>query len=410
MGRVLDYINNEMSRRVALTAPTHKAVKVLRAHTGSDDMYTTHAYVGMKEEIDRNGNKIYVRDWHRPRTPCEEYQITIVDEASMVVDEVFDELESLVWGGQHVIFVGDKLQIPPVNCENSLPFEKEVQKELGFQISTLDKIVRQAQNNPIIHESMLIRKAVFSPVPGLSYESNVKGLQGVSYAKYDRSLGFMDDVLKQFSSDHFKANPDYVKIIAWTNREVDRYNKLVRAHLFGENLPKILEQDKLVANAPYTVDKKILVRNNEDMEVLSARVISDQVATDTFLNVYETKVSIIGMGDKRSIEIIRILHESSERDFKDMLKLKRAAALLEAKGSYEAKNKWMDFYKLKDRYADVKYSYAITAHKSQGSTYDHAVVMAYDILKNSRVQERNRILYTSTTRPKYTLKIVYNGK
>ena len=53
---------------------------------------------------------------------------------------------------------------------------------------------------------------------------------------------------------------------------------------------------------------------------------------------------------------------------------------------------------LKARYAPLRYAYAMTVHKSQGSTFD-AVVLAWDSFQKSRdVQLRNRLAYVALTR------------
>jgi exodeoxyribonuclease-5 len=48
---------------------------------------------------------------------------------------------------------------------------------------------------------------------------------------------------------------------------------------------------------------------------------------------------------------------------------------------------------------DLDYGYAITGHKSQGSTYQHVMVMLNDIEKNWILKERNQISYVALTRP-----------
>ena len=72
----------------------------------------------------------------------------------------------------------------------------------------------------------------------------------------------------------------------------------------------------------------------------------------------------------------------------------------------KATNKWKQFYLRKNAYANVKYNYAITAHKAQGSTYKYVFLINSDINKNRKVIERNRIKYTACTRPSDKLFIV----
>ena len=63
-----------------------------------------------------------------------------------------------------------------------------------------------------------------------------------------------------------------------------------------------------------------------------------------------------------------------------------------------ADKSWIQYYNFLRRYADVSFAYAITAHKSQGSTYNTTFVLEDDINMNLDVVERNRIKYTAYTR------------
>jgi exodeoxyribonuclease-5 len=73
---------------------------------------------------------------------------------------------------------------------------------------------------------------------------------------------------------------------------------------------------------------------------------------------------------------------------------------------FEKTRAWQDFYKFKENFADVSYAYAITAHKSQGSTYRYVFAIESDMDANSKIEEMNRIKYTAFTRPSHRLFIV----
>ena len=51
---------------------------------------------------------------------------------------------------------------------------------------------------------------------------------------------------------------------------------------------------------------------------------------------------------------------------------------------------------------DLDYGYAITGHKSQGSTYKHVMILEDDINLNHKIKERNQIKYVALTRPTTT--------
>ena len=92
----------------------------------------------------------------------------------------------------------------------------------------------------------------------------------------------------------------------------------------------------------------------------------------------------------------RVLHEEHEGAFAN--KTERLAQ--EAKAD---KRKWRHFWDLKDAFHSLRHAYAITAHRAQGSTYEHAYVDWRDILLNRNRQEAYRCLYVACTRPKKVL-------
>lgn len=406
MNEMLNYVRSTSQQRAALAATTHKAAKVLSGFTNGAEVFTAHSLLGLREFIDYHGNLVF-RPGPKYLEKTDRYHVIFCDEASMLDDAVFAGFEDLVVN-KKIVFVGDSYQIPPVNHPNALPFDKETQADLGFTIARLTKIVRQVEGSPIIQAATEIRNHIYRPVLPFNYESNVSGLLAVRYEQNNPSNKLTDDVLDMFSSEHFRTNPDYCKVLAWRNRTVDNYNKQIRHRLFGEKIPKLMVGEKLIANAPFMEGQQQLVNNNEDMEILSLTVEDDQVGSDDFLTVYKAHVKIFGIKGQVREVVVPIIHETSERDYRKYLSLLKTVAAKEAKGTYAHKSKWMDYYKFKERYLDTKYSYCVTAHKSQGSTYDHCVVCLWDIMYNSKIEERNRIIYTAITRPKYTLKIIHN--
>ena len=63
------------------------------------------------------------------------------------------------------------------------------------------------------------------------------------------------------------------------------------------------------------------------------------------------------------------------------------------------KSAWVTYFNILKWNAEVGYNYAITAHKSQGSTYTHVILIEEDMEGNKRTVERNRIKYTAYSRP-----------
>lgn len=393
--------------KVIVTAPTHKAVKVLRDMVGTGPKYnTTHAALGMKQLIKDDGTITFKND---PSLgfPAEDYTHIIVDEASMINDEIFETLVPLAERGKKILFVGDPLQIPPVGQEFSKPFDKEIRRVNQIEVSSLNSIIRQAEGNPIIENATNIRSRIHAPVQIINSQEVKNNLGGVFPIKKDDELFyFTKNILPMFKSPDYERSIDYIKVIGWRNKVVDNYNKIIREYIFGMNLPKIMVGDKLIADNPIIENKLTLISTNEEMEVLSVAIHTEELDDDISLNYYYAKVQVF-TEEKYNEYMIRIIHESSEKAFYDICKLYIKVATGHPRGSFQSRSTWMDYYKFLEHWHQVKYSYAITAHKSQGSTYENAYVLKWDIETNLNVHERNRILYTACTRPSKNLYIVY---
>jgi hypothetical protein len=70
---------------------------------------------------------------------------------------------------------------------------------------------------------------------------------------------------------------------------------------------------------------------------------------------------------------------------------------------------WEFYYKqLRDVFADVTYGYAMTVHKSQGSTYQCVFIDMKDIIqRNPKPQESYQCLYTAITRASQEVHLYY---
>jgi energy-coupling factor transporter ATP-binding protein EcfA2 len=138
------------SRRVILTAPTHKAVGVLarklaEAEIKSVPCRTIHSVLSLtpKPNTDR---MVFARD--RDAEPVLA-DVVVVDECSMVSADLYRHIK-LHLPNAFVLFVGDPAQLPPVGEVASETFAIESR-------SHLTTIVRQAAGNPILAAAGIIR-------------------------------------------------------------------------------------------------------------------------------------------------------------------------------------------------------------------------------------------------------------
>lgn len=406
--------------RIAQIAPTNKAVKVMRemapySHPNLKYL-TAHSMLGLREKIDGFGKITYVQEFEEACT-VGEYDLVICDESSMLSDELFALLIPYYSQGlktAHLIFVGDPLQIPPINKEDSMPFDEEVQEAYSMEVFTLTDIVRQSADNPIIKIAKKVRDFINrdTVLPIREDSFNEETLDGVFFLDVKSKEFFYKLLETYFRSENFYNNSDFVKVVAYTNKTVNAFNRIIRGFIYGSGVPKICIGEKMIADKPIKslvgdvgAGDMVLFSTNEEFTVLSYTIdlITYRGAEFKYYNTIVEKKTLSG----RSEEVkIKIIHEDSQDDFDMVVAYLKEAALGEKRGSFQAASAWENYYKFFEVFAQVKYNYAITCHKSQGSTYQNVIAMEQDIDKNRRIKERNRIKYTAFTRPINKLFIV----
>lgn len=133
--------------------------------------------------------------------------------------------------------------------------------------------------------------------------------------------------------------------------------------------------------------------------------------------------------------VIKVIHKSNEKEYQDGLArcrkcLQNMSQYLEKvkiNGQFQDKKVFQANPRLKlffqqllqrmwdllyyhyiDQFASISYGYAITTHRSQGSTYDNIFIFLKDIILNNRNQlEAYHCFYTASTRASKNLHILY---
>ena len=125
--RLIKYIHAKYpGHKIAITAPTNKAVKVL-AKSGKMDArvayQTVHKLLGLKEVIHTDGRITFEQEFNT-KNEIEMFKVLIVDEVSMLDDDLFAKLNPYS-NRLKIIFMGDPAQIPPVSKPDCIPFNDE---------------------------------------------------------------------------------------------------------------------------------------------------------------------------------------------------------------------------------------------------------------------------------------------
>jgi exodeoxyribonuclease-5 len=192
---------------------------------GKDDHYcgTIHSLIYRPIEDENTGEVIC---W--ARNPKIDYDIIVLDEASMISEDIFRDLSSY---GIDILAVGDHGQLPPIGSKFSL---------MKDPILRLEKIHRQAQDNPIINLSMIIRETGEIP-------KSCSDNKHISFVKMRDAVDFIKQTYQ------CKQTPEELldsAILCYRNSTRTRFNNMVRKFVFGS-----------VSAIPLSNDLVICLRN-----------------------------------------------------------------------------------------------------------------------------------------------------
>lgn len=406
-------IIDEYRREIVVSAPTHKAKKVLM-NTTDLPAQTLHSLLGLRPDVDLDNFNPNDPEFNPIAEPkIGEYDFVIIDEASMINQELYNMIvEKTKDTETKVLFMGDPAQIPPVGEKESVVFNQN-----SNEFHQLTIIERQNDTNPLWIVYDALRNNLTSPTGGFERKTMMNHMgEGVVFTA-DKQV-FREAILKKYTSDDFKRNTDFAKVIAWRNKTVMSANKVIRTALFGENADIIEIGDILMgyrsvrsSNAQYNI-----IENSADYRVVEKSDLEEnkfkimgwrvKIREDMPHGKFKFKeIFIIDVNDHDNLHRYAELHDK----YKEFGKNRKEFGSWTQYYDFRRHNILMKtITKHKDgrprsRYEvinkDMDYGMAITAHKAQGSTYTHVFVMENDMDANWLIKERNQLKYTSFTRP-----------
>jgi exodeoxyribonuclease-5 len=131
------------------------------------------------------------------------------------------------------LFIGDPAQIPPVGEEESAVFF-----DRSIESYWLTKIERQKDSNPLMDFYDKLRNNLDDLYGGIVRKTCVNE-NGEGIVFYSDRLDFRRNIIEKFTSNEYKKNSDYAKLIAWTNKAVFASNLLIRSAIFGDDCEMI---------------------------------------------------------------------------------------------------------------------------------------------------------------------------
>jgi len=399
------------TRKAVLMAPTGRAAKVMSNYSNTK-AFTIHRKIYFPKKQSGGGVQFVLAPNKHRNT------IFIVDEASMIPDApvdsklfengaLLDDLMQFVYSGHNckLILIGDTAQLPPVHLELSpaldanklsLNYNKEVVK------LELDEVVRQTEDSGILMNATLLREQ----------------LQGSFFDTFQFDVNPFQDIVRlidgyeiqeAIDASYSENGKEETAFIVRSNKRANLYNENIRSRiLFLENELAAGDFMMVVKNNYFWLKPNSeagFIANGDIIEILEIFSIKELYG----FKFAEVKVQMVDYPNQRPLETVLLLdtiqattpslsYEDGNRLYQEVMKDYAHETSKYKKFMSVKTNKYFNALQ-------VKFSYAITCHKSQGGQWN-TVFVEQPYLPNGVDKEYLRWLYTAVTRAKKQLYLI----
>ncbi|RAR48954.1 ATP-dependent DNA helicase [Flavobacterium lacus] len=399
------------NKKYVLLAPTGRAAKVIANYSGKP-AFTIHKKIYFPKK-NPTGGVSFTRQVNKHKNT-----IFIVDESSMISDvntdsksmdnnSLLDDLMSYVYSGENckMILLGDTAQLPPVHMDVSPALNIETllsyyNKEV-LHIE-LDEVMRQEENSGILFNATLLREVLKEQFID-SFQFNIKGFKDI--VRLTDGYDIQDAINTAYSKDGMEETAFIVR----TNKRANQYNQQIRnTILFRESDLSAGDFMMVVKNNYFWLketDEAGFIANGDIIEVLEIHKIQELYG----FKFAKVKIRMVDYPNQKPFETILLLdtitsvspsltYEESNRLYQEVLQ------------DYENEGpKYKQVQKVKENEyfnaLQVKFSYAITCHKSQGGQWN-TVFVEQPYLPEGVDRDYIRWLYTAITRAKEKLYLI----
>ena len=395
---------SSVNKKPSLLAPTGRAAKVLSKYS-KKSASTIHRKIYWINS-NKNGNT-YIKLKENTHTNT----IFIVDEASMIPESsdkgfgnrsLLDDLIQYVYDGIgcKLILIGDTAQLPPVNLEISPALNEDFlyqnySKEiLSFSLS---EVVRQEKSSTILLNATSLRKQITDQhfnLPNFIVNEDVVRIESG------------DELQERLEDNYNKSGLTNTIVLCRSNKRANIYNQQIRSRI------RYLEEEistgdllMVVRNNYFWLgdkNKSELIANGDIIEVLSINKINNKYG----FKFAHITIRLVDFSEQKELDVLVMLDtiklETSSLPYEEYQKLYQEISK-EYKGA-DAKKKIKE-----NKYLNalqVKFSYSVTCHKSQGGQWENVFVDLGYFKKEMLDLSFLRWLYTAITRASKKLYLI----
>ncbi|MBT0607998.1 ATP-dependent DNA helicase [Aequorivita echinoideorum] len=402
---------SKIKQTSVLLAPTGRAAKVISNYSNRQ-AYTIHKKIYFPKGESGGGISFTLQTNKHRNT------LFIVDEASMIPDvnqdsklfengSLLDDLMQYVYSGDNckLLLIGDSAQLPPVRLDISPALDASIlENQYSRQISKieLDEVVRQQKDSGILVNATKIRETIDD---GFFETFKFSALKFPEVVRPTDGQEIMDAINDSYAQ---LGNEDSV-IIVRSNKRANLYNQSIRQRiLFQESELAAGDYLMVVKNNYFWLDSSSeagFIANGDIVEVMEIFAFKELYG----FRFADVKLRMVDYPKMKPLETTLLLDtltsESPSLTYEESNSL-----YVEVMKDYASeKSKYKKFLAVKNnRYFNalqVKFSYAITCHKSQGGQWN-TVFVEQPYLPNGVDKEYLRWLYTAITRAREKLYLI----
>ena len=349
-------------------APTHQASSVISSQTNFPCVsYDSFTYSTPQIEKDKLVFKSDKKKWKFAKN----YDLIIVDESSMFSATMVNTLTT-IYKKSKILFVGDKGQLPPIDKDTYSVFDI-------YECYELTENMRSGVNNPLLKLAEKHYLTTNIQIPTKS-DCTDKGYKLINYTE-------LADLFRNGKLDTVCVATNKLKDLI----NKDMHNKLHPNTTYGIG-EKLIANDNIGYNSNANPKYKII--NSAIITVLDYKSVSGKIIVDKYTDLF-VEVMWEEITTDANNYVVRVLNPMYIKVYKNFLKSIHKLCDLNIL-------EWETYHKYKTYFSDISYAYAITIHKSQGSTYNNIAIACRDI--NSFFDKstiRIKLMYTAITRAKH---------
>ncbi len=381
---------------VMVTATTNSAVKVIQEKCRKVNRFSGRSIEGMtiyrllNLKVENDEDRIIIQ---QKKSYSEEklYNLVVVDESSMVGDDIFDKIissrRSLKW-----LFVGDHCQLIPVGSDISPCFT--------LPTLVLKEVVRQAASNPVMPLITTIRTHIeqdIEEIPDLENRFSEDKSSGIwNYPLAGRQAWYKKAV-ECFKSEA-SENLGFARVITLKNSTERVINQQIRELVTGNKQPFAIGEKIVLKSSYFRLESLVLPTGSE----FTISECDETVIDPSDYGKYLLKDSIPGFiltgydeeGKRKQMTTIAPESEGILEDWE----IKSKARIGDLMG-WERKKAWKSWHVFRNGIADVTYRYAATVRRMQGFDVENAFTVTADLCSPGiPMKSRLRNLYVAVTR------------